>query len=154
MKPCTIAALSVLASAACGDGGTSPIWGRAGAVTPPQSVIVGQVIGLYDFRPVAPGDSEQTSSQKPIAQARVDLYLVRLLPIEPGTDTLHVVPAFVATTTSDADGNFQFTTRAGIYLLEAAAPAGSGFGTTANSGSVVQSTDDGGVIRIWLFPIP
>src|SRR5262245_59453599 len=154
MKSWTIATLSALASAACGDGLTSPIFGRAGAVTPQQSVIMGQVVGLYDFRPASPGDSEQTSSEMPIAQARVDLYLVRWLPIEPGTDTAHVVPAFVASTTTDSNGNFQFTARAGIYLLEAAAPAGSGFGTTAGSGSVMLSTEESGVVHIWLYPVP
>lgn len=154
MRPYTIAALSVLASAACGDGLTSPGSGRAGTVTTQQAVIMGQVIGLYDFRPISPGDSEQTSSEKPIAQARVDLYLVRLLPIEPGTDTLHVVPELVGSTTTDSGGNFQLTARAGIYLLKAAAPEGSGFGTTDTSGFVIVSTDEGGVVRICLFPLP
>lgn len=154
MKPYTIAALGVLANAACGDGVTSPSSGRVGAATAQQAVIMGQVIGLYDFRPIAPGDSQQTSSEKPIAQARVDRYLVRLLPIEPGTDTVHVVPEFVGSTTTDSGGNFQFTGPAGIYLLKAAAPEGSGFGTTDASGFVMVSTDEGGVVRICLFPIP
>lgn len=155
MQTRATALLSVLAMAGCGDGVTSLSSGRAGAMPPQQTVIMGQVIGLYDFRPISPGDSEQTSSEMPVAQARVDLYLVRLFPIEPGSDTMHVVPALVDSTTTNADGGFRFTARAGFYLLNATPPPGSRFGsTTSNCCSVVLSTDDGGVVRIWLYPLP
>jgi hypothetical protein len=154
MQSRTTALLSVLAIAACGDGLTSLGSGRVGVESPQEAVITGQVIGLYDFRPI-PGDSDLTHSEMPIAQARVDLYLIRLLPIPPGSDTMHVQPAFVGSTTTSADGGFQFTVKAGFYLLNATPPPGSRFGsTTSTCCSVVLSTDDGGVVRIWLYPLP
>jgi hypothetical protein len=68
---------------------------------------------------------------------------------------MHVQPTFVGSTATSADGGFQFTARAGFYLLDATPPPGSRFGsTTSNCCSVVLSTDDGGVVRIWLYPLP
>jgi hypothetical protein len=155
MRSLTIAVIAALTATGCNERVTAPREGTSLQRAAPtgEAVILGQVIGRTFSH--SPGDSGFTFTDEPVAKAQVDAFLFQVDSAPPDSgghaDSLPFI--FVASTTTNAQGLFQFTAlQAGTYLLTAAPPADSPF----DRGSVTLSVDEHGttnaVILVFEFP--